>query len=210
MIAFLVVSALAAPPTELQQHMQGHFADATDAMWFTAAGDLPKAKEKAGALDHPAPGTLPLELQPLADALRSATQTLAAAENLAAAAEQVGQLSMRCAACHQAAKDKGPKVAEDQVKHLGDKGPSHLWGVYGLWVSLVLPDEKGWPDAVALLDSERVAAHPRAADAKEMTASFEQLRVGALAATTPQERAQAFSKLLTTCAGCHAALEVEL
>jgi len=206
---WLTTLALAAPQTPLQEHMQGHFAYATDAMWYTATGDLDKAREEAAKLDHPADGAVPDELKPLVANLRTVSLAIAKAENQERAGQQVGRLSAACASCHIAAED-GPRIAKDKVSHLGHEGPSHLWGVYGMWVGLVLPEDPSWSEGVALLDPSRLTAHPRYKSVEAVAQQFAAHTAAAARANSHRDRAEIFGKLLSTCKTCHDALEIDL
>ena len=209
MIWLITTAVLAAPPSPLQQHMQGHFAHATDAMWYVASADLDRAKEDAAHLDHPASDSLPPNLKPLVENLRTASRALATADDLDAAASQVGRVTAQCAACHVSA-DRGPRVEDDKVSRLGDSGPSHLWGVYGLWIGLVLPDNGAWMEGASLLHSDKVAKHPKYATVQAIAKTFDELTEAAKKAEIHADREEVFGKLLGTCASCHTQLGVDL
>ncbi len=205
---WLLTLAFAGGPTPLQEHMQGHFANATDAMWFTATGDLEGVKREAAELAHPPPKELPPELIKLAKGMQQQATTLSTAKDLGAAASGISGITSQCAACHTAA-DKGPED-DDGVGKLASAGAPHLWGVYGLWVGLILPDDKAWDEGVALMKKAPVSAHPKHELVKEQAADLDKRMDAAAKAKTHAERVDAFGALLGTCASCHAAVEIPL
>ncbi len=207
-MVFTLTTAWAGEP--LPNHMQGHFASATDAMWYVAAADLDTTRAKAAELDHAQHDQLPKALRGYVEDMRSKARLIAKAESVPQARVAVAGLAGSCAGCHTTAKD-GPRVHVGDVDTLPDDGPksAHIWGTYAAWVGLITDSTEVWQHGM-----DRMASLPSAAMSEPTTALIAQRQAELVdKGRTDADlgaRIATFDQLLTTCSACHAPLGVRV
>ncbi len=199
-------AAVAANP--VADHMMGHFAEATDAAWFVAQGDLARAREHARTLNHDLPEGVPDGFTPLADSMRAAAHDVAAAASLADAALGVAVLATTCADCH-GASGLGPRLGPDEEIRPGPSDEPtlrHGWAMYWMWTGLLAPEPASWAAGAQL------AVLPewgyRRAGVTKVERRYERTARKAIKAETTADRVMAFGELLQTCIACHEPLGV--
>lgn len=208
MLSMLCSVALAGAPfgADLPAHMQHHFADATNAAWYVALGDLQRAREAARRLDHDPSPAIPAEWGDGVQQMRIAARAVAEAPDLAKAAAHTVELSAACAACHTAS-GKGPRIEEeDAVIPRTSEAGRHGMAAYYLWVGLVVPSDRAYQaGAAALLP----APSPAGARPTEHIEAYQAL-AGRAPTATGAARGTLWTELITSCTPCHQAGGVQL
>ena len=182
---------------ELTEHMDGHFASATDAAWYVALGDLEQVRRAANELDHDMPAVMPRSFKPYNRAMRSAARDVARAEDIPAAAQATARLAESCAGCHRGVQD-GPVLSPEEARMqvLTPRG-QHALAPYWLWVGLVMPSDDAWSNgASAMMGS------PARAGSEPYAEAYEQLAQRTKTAA-PGERAALWADIIGRCKACH-------
>jgi len=204
---WLTITALAAEP--LLDHMDGHFAAATDTMSDVSTGEFERARMEVSRLDHEPPDALGEELHAYVAGVRSAARAVAASPNMQEIADAVGQLGTACAACHKAAGGgarRAPRFDRDISEYSEQR--RHMWTLNWLWYGLVVPDDGAWEAGANL--AALPPARYRRAGAQRLVRAYETAARDAGEAKTDAERASTFGAILATCAACHEATGVSL
>ncbi len=198
MLSMLCSVALAGTPSTaaLPAHMQHHFADATDAVWYVALGDLQRARQAAGRLDHAPDPAMPPERSAEIQRMRDTAHALAEAPDLARAATLSVTLAGACAACHTAT-GPGPTLeASEAVVPRASEAGQHGMAAYTLWVGLVVPSEAAYQaGARALLPV------PGGADPGQVE-TYQRLAQRLLTAEG-EARSLGVAQVFRGCASCH-------
>jgi len=164
-------------PLSLPMQMHQRFGLVTHARMAVQQGDLTTARAKAEqlvALEPPAGLTDPW--RPYVVELKADAAKLGAASTLTVASEQVAAIAITCAECHRA-KGGGPQVPPADAIDLSGDGRRPA-GLDLLWLSLITGDDDAWTRGAAALAGEEKPDWPL------------------VEATTPDDRAKAFAKLL--------------
>ena len=211
MVSLICSIAIAGTPAadpfgnDLPEHMQYHFAAATNAAWYIALDDLERVKDAAKQLDHDAPEGMPPTWLAGVDQMRSAARALAAATDRHQAARLSADLASACAACH-AATGQGPSVPpEEAVVPQASEAGRHGMAAYSLWVGLVVPSDATYLAGAAAL------APPAIPDggAAEQVAAYAQITQRAPAAVGA-ERSAIWAQAIASCADCHRAAQIDV
>lgn len=135
----------------------------------------------------------------------------ARASSLDAAAAGVAMMGRICGDCH-ASQGKGPKLVapevgghyDDQPDSLDQRMVRHEWGAEQLWDGLTTPSSAAWRAGSFAIGHAPVPAD-RQLPSGIVDALAEVRTLGARAAelVTPNDRADLYGLLLSTCADCH-------
>ena len=193
--------------------MRHHFAQVGLVHEAITRGDLAGMRTAAEQLARlPAPGGLAPAATPFVTTLRRAARNAADARTLAEAAAAAGSMLLQCGGCHRALGVR-PNVAAERppdvggvVGHMLD----HERAVQDLLEGLVVPSAAQWRlGAERLRDAEVLQAGKLPADPKWTSAlRLAEQRVhaiarGAVGDETPEQRADHYANIVTTCAQCH-------
>ncbi len=193
--------------------MRHHFAQVGLVHEAITRGDLAGVRSPAGQLARmPAPDRLPPSATPYVTVLQRAARNAAGANTLAEAAAAASSMLLQCGACHRAlgvpvnvARDRPPDVG-GIVGHMLD----HQLAVEDLLEGLLVPSAASWRIGAErlrdadVLEKERLPADPKWTDALRLA----EQRVHGIAREavddqTPEQRADHYATLVTTCAECH-------
>lgn len=124
----------------------------------------------------------------------------------------IGRTAAQCGTCHTAT-GHNPALAE-MADPPSPRDPAalmqrHAWAAQQLWDGLIVPSERRWNEGVAVLQASHLEPHTlfrseyyADAGASRVHALQDASR-GIAAASTWDERGEAFGELLSTCASCH-------
>jgi cytochrome c553 len=193
-------------------HMGAHFADILEIHTSLVHGSLADAKVAARALADDRPDVMLEEWAPFLFALRRSADEVARARSLDDAAVHAAALARTCGDCHAAQGARLELVATQPPARSDDPAARmqrHAWAFNRLWEGIVLPSDESWtlgvnafvelPECEDRMSSEvdRTAIER----AREIVTASE---AAARAATTRDERALVYGRMLPTCASCHA------
>lgn len=144
--------------------------------------------------------------------LHTAAGEAARGEEPEGVAVGIGRAAAQCGTCHTATGHM-PAIAE-MANPPSPTDPSsimlrHAWAAQQLWDGLIVPSERRWNEGVSVLQASQL--EPNTLFRSEYYADAGAPRVHALqeasrgvaAASTWDERGEAFGELLSTCASCH-------
>ena len=188
---------------ELTEHMEGHFASATDAAWYVALDNMDQVHRAAKELDHEAPAAMPRSWRPYNRAMRVAARDVARASDVAEASKAVAALGQTCAACHRGV-EEGPRLSPEETKMqvLTPRG-EHALAPYWLWVGIVMSSDDAWANG-----AQAMVGSPAKAGTAPFAEAYDQL--AARTHTVPEaERAGLWAEIIASCAACHEAAGVQ-
>ena len=206
-----------ATPT-LPVHMQDHFTQAAKARDAIIAGDLTAMREPAKWLaEHEVSDTLPENWKPHVEDMQNAGELALQAETLDAAAIAISHMAQACGECHQALggpKFTGQSPAGEESSTVADM-QRHRWAAERMWEGLIGPSQVAWDAGVAALVDAPL--HPEAMGEKALPEEVQALAKQAHEAAKQGQTAQGleaqatqYAEFLSTCAGCHSALGVQV
>ena len=157
-----------------------------------------------------APG-LPVGLRPPVTPEEAAAASPEESDESRAAAVFLGELGMRCGACHQGAGPKFPEVPRPvSAVGVAPHMQRNLWTLDRMWEGLLGPSDARWSDGVALLagaDLDPALFAGREAGQQSPAGDLAPWlkKIGETALQTPdlEARARLYGDLLATCAECH-------
>jgi len=198
--------------------MHGRFSRTMDIQTGVVLGDLEQVKTAAtwiatedGSVDFPA-GT-----EAYQDRLRSRAALIAKDQDLDSAAVHTAQMAAVCGNCHLATQG-GPRFVigsePDEGSTTAKRMIRHLWASDRMWEGLVGPSAETWMAGIRVLGEgsegleEAMRASSAPEEARRYLANLHSLAGEGAAATTQEERASVYGRLLATCYGCHRSLGV--
>lgn len=209
----------AATPT-VAEHMKDHFTQALRVRDALIRGDLAATKVPAGWLaDHKVSDTLPDLWKPHVGDMQNAARLVVQANDLAAAADALGDMGTACGSCHAALgatlKFTGMSP-EGQESSVLDRMLRHQWAADRMWEGLTGPSDLAWDAGVAAL--QEAPLHPdMLTDNKsppqavvDLAATIHTLGQRGKTTNEPSARATLYGEYVATCAGCHSQLGVQL
>lgn len=194
--------------------MQQHW-DAGQALQTAMArGDLTAARRAAARIAEvqEIPG-LEWDAGPYLHRVREAAQAVQSARSFGDAAQATGRMGVACGSCH-ARSDGGPHpegtttapdTEEDTQRHM----IRHTWAVDRMWEGLVVPSSDRWRAGARVLAEQPVSSMGLSPDVGLLAARIHEMGRQAMNDTSPEARADRFSRILTDCAGCHAELGIQ-
>lgn len=184
--------------------MVGHFAVATDGVWYLAVDDLGTMRAVVAPLGQVTSEELPKKLHPLLDDMTTAADAWARAPDRPSAARRSAEVAARCAACHQEA--QGLTELTDDDVHVPELLPEgrHAVAPYLLWLGLLLPSDKAWLHGADLL-----VPPPSTPETKAHSEAFASRAARAKTVDAPG-RAEVWTELIGSCATCHIASGIHL
>jgi hypothetical protein len=211
----VVASDFAAKVMRVRVHMHVRFAAARRLEQAIVFSDLVGAHGEAkiiAELDEP--DALP-EWQPYISSVRDAARQIILTKDLGAAATMSALLGRRCAQCHSAGEAKlvwSTDRAPATTTKLAANMASHQWATNKMWEGLIGPSLERWRDGAQILadapltivaEADNLPADVAVGDD---VARIRLLAKRALAAETPDARANVYGELLQSCVGCHATI----
>jgi hypothetical protein len=203
----------APPAVDVKQHMNEHFAQATDVQAAVVRGDVAAAKEHAKWIaEHPEIEGLPAAGLPAVQEMKKAAQAVAAATDVKGAALGSAEMAAACGSCHAAANAKPPLPAAPE-KPAATPTAAHMHGhqhaVDLLYHGLVAPSDEVWAEGARALKAAPMtkAQMPKTKSAKEAAIAEAETHAAAdkaLAATDTKARAAVYGDIVAGCASCHA------
>jgi cytochrome c553 len=197
----------ATPPVASEMHTR--FELATRARDGVVAGDLDAVRAAGRELaDLEPPAGLPEPWRPWVAEVKVKAESLARSADLVKASGHVANLTLACAACHQAM-DGGPSLKDGDVPaqtwRPGDNMALHSWSSNWMWLGLITGDEGVWVKGAKELSSAPLV--PRfEGEAEALKAKEQVLYSLADKATKPlseSERAELYGAFIGACSGCH-------
>lgn len=223
-IGLIVCLAVAAPILSAQDadvgeqsdsatHMQEHLVRITMIKSEIIGGDLDGTKRPANWLANHEP--LPeasLLYVPFTLSMQEHAREIVVAEDIVSAAASVSAIATDCANCHMASEvnlqfgfDQEPSEWQDLETHM----QRHQWAVDRLWEGLIAPSDASWSRGIRMLAEAPLEGTETSWDEAppervELAQQVHLLGREAVSAITPEARASVYSKMLGTCAACHA------
>ncbi|MEQ1569280.1 MAG: hypothetical protein ABMA64_26825, partial [Myxococcota bacterium] len=192
----------------LQATMDQHFVHGLELQLAVMGGDLEAAHRAAqGLADAPLPPNTPAPAVTYVEAMRAAATAGAAAPDLAAAAQSMGQIALACAGCHTAS-GGGPKESLPAPPSSDKHMAMHLYGAYWLGYGVYAPNERAWLEGAGALGQGKLLVEgvPPTPEAEALDAAVHALAVKAAATPAGPERAAVWAEVLSACAPCHTKL----
>jgi cytochrome c2 len=196
--------------------MRDHYQKAHEAREALIRADLAGAKVAMKFLsEQQRADALPEALRPGLVEMQRVAASFEAAASLREAGETLAGTFARCGLCHVAA-GKGPQIARtplpegpDLVAHM----KRHHYAAEAMWEGLIMASDERFALGAAALDEPALAAGafgdsslPKR-DVARLDAHIHGLAGMARAASSVRERAEAYARLLATCATCHKLME---
>lgn len=192
--------------------MQNHFDAANRLQHAMIQGDLGAARDAARAIENsgPVPG-LDWDAASYLDRMRESARQVRMASRFDEAAEASAELAATCGACH--IRGGGPTLEgattapaqdEDTRMHM----VRHAWALDRMWEGLVTPSVDRWQAGARVLAESPIHAMEMTQDVGLLAARVHEMGQAAMDDRTPHERAERFAGIVSTCASCHAELEV--
>jgi hypothetical protein len=207
------VAKPAQPAVDVKQHMNEHFAHATDVQAAVVRGDVAAAKEHAKWIaEHPEIEGLPAAGLPAVQEMKKAAKTVADAADMKTAALGSAEMAAACGSCHAAANAKPPLPAPPE-KPATNPTAGHMHGhqhaVDLMYHGLVGPSDEAWTDGAKALKAAPMTKTemPKTKSAKEAAIAEAETHATAdkaLAAKDSKARAAVYGDLVAGCATCHA------
>jgi len=195
--------------------MKDHFTAVVLVRDALIVGNLELAKWNASFLAKQEPDPAVASWSLYVDHLREQAARVAEAPTLAAATGASTALALECGRCH-AANGVSPSFpAVDRRAAASGPGPHmrrHEWAAEQMWDGLVGPSEERWNDGVrelaeAPLAQEEILANATVAPSiAKLATDVHALGGEGGKATTWDDRAAVYGRLLATCAACHSAI----
>ena len=152
------------PPADaatLKQHMKVHFDAIREIERALVAGDLAKAKERAGWLAAHEPHEATELWEPHLNAVRESAEALTAAKDLESATDLAAKLGGQCAQCH-VTTTAIVSFPYEELPPAGDDNRvamrRHQWAADRMWEGLIGPSRTGWIQGAEVLG--RGSVHP--------------------------------------------------
>jgi len=207
-----------AKPAAVAAHMTEHFTKVSAIRDAVVMNDQKAAQEAANwVVEHEAVADLPPGWQPHVENMRSAAREALNAKGVDEAGLAVGRMARVCAECHQVA-DAKLTPPEPSSAPTGETTELHMlrhqWAVEQMWAGLIYPSDEAWRRgadglAFAALKPEELVRKPGAGDeVNKLAVQVHSLAGEGAAASSWDDRAQIYGKLLGTCIRCHRQLEV--
>lgn len=204
---------VAPPADELALRMQDHFASVTKIADAVVDGDLEAAHEAATwFLEHVTESGLPPGWPEHVTRMRAASQRVAEAKDIDAAAAATGMMLASCGQCHRS-RGVQPRFPDAIEPTLAETAAAemerHQWALERLSEGLVGPSDPAWNAGAEILRVPPTCAALAAAEIGDPPAIRTlAVRFGAQAkrARDVREldaRGQLYGDLLGTCAACH-------
>lgn len=203
----------------LHKHMQEHFVKADNLKDAVVAGKLDDAKALAKwMVEHPAPKDLPAMYKPHVERLRGTAQVIVDGAGASEVAHGAAAMAAACAKCHQSrgkqldfGSDPEPAAGDDISKsHMA----RHAWAATRMWDGVVGGSDELYSTGAKIMSELPLFAVSLKKDNKLMAAAadqmIDQLKVSAekaVAAKSPEARAEVLGAVLSTCSNCHAMLD---
>ena len=196
--------------------MQEHFTEATEIRDALVRGDLGAAKGAAQRMAARAPtASFPPNWSPYVTNIRSAASRVDEAPELDQAGLRAGDIAHVCADCHT---NVGANVELEAVPPPeGDDAATHMlrhqWALDRMWEGLMAPADDRWTAGAGALVEAPLHPHAIAEnqtgpdDLRALAERVHSLGTNASQTTDPQERAQLYGELLSTCHTCHSQVE---
>jgi hypothetical protein len=192
--------------------MQAHFEDALLIRQAVIAGTPENAREPALALTHLGEADqFPESWRGFVDRIQEVAGRIEESTLVSRAATATADLGLSCGLCHQ--QRGGPEASKEPPPDAGASIESrmrrHAWATERLWEGLYVPSDDAWDGGAKALSATPFPTEILTnGDVYVRTAArdFARLVVKAPAKKAPRDRADLYAELLTTCGGCHRAL----
>ena len=193
--------------------MRHHFTEVRLVHEAIARGNLAAMRTAAEQLARmPVPNGLPPAATPFVDALRRDAGNAAGAKTPAEAAAATASMLLQCGACHLTlgVRPSVPAARRPDVGGVVGHMLDHQQGMDDLLEGLVVPSATTWRlgaerlrDA-KMLDAGNLPSDPKLTKALRLAEQrVHTIARGAVGDETPEQRANHYMSLVTTCAECH-------
>jgi hypothetical protein len=201
-------------------HMEDHFGRSIALRDALIRGDLEAAAEPAKWMaEHETYASLPEAWKPHVQDMRNAGQLILDGADVGAKARAAGQMAAACGSCHAGLK-LGPKWTGES-KDLDASGRSehmqkHLMAAELMWRGLAGPSDEAWDAGLlalgedALVPDSLADAESPGKDVADLATKAHDLAKKGADAKDPEARAELYGEFLSTCADCHAKLDVKI
>ena len=201
------------PPT--REAMQDHFKAVVLVRDALIAGNVDLTKWNASWIAERQPSPAIQSWSLYVDHLRERALAIVAGKTLDDVAHATASLGVECGNCHAANRVSLTIPRVDQRESASGTRPHmlrHQWAAEQMWIGLVTPSEATWNAGVAEL-AEAPLGQENILPNASVTPAIVQLAADVHAiggegarATTWEERAALYGRLVTTCASCHSVL----
>lgn len=183
--------------------------------------DLPAAQAAARwVASHQDSTGLPAAALPYTDSIALAARLVRDAPDLYTAAAATARMGAACGSCHLAA-GQGPHFVATASPlpaadtSLTERMALNWWAVNRMWDGLTGPSDASWSrGAIALVDVPHYQGLIQRSRGIRPVADYYAGRIRALAVraplTPPEERAEVYGEILSSCSGCHRAYRVRV
>ncbi len=203
-------SGSAPPPGSMADHFVQtvHIRDAV--IW----GKLSEAVKPAETLAGMEVAKLPKQWHISMQRLQGAAKRIREGSDVQELAAATADIARACGHCHGSA--GGPKIVPgtppDATGPVAARMKRHRWAMERLWEGLYGPSNAAWTAGASALELDPFSKEildPGGVHAKSAASTFNAQAKALAKAKTADERANAYSKMLSTCSPCHDALKAK-
>lgn len=205
-------SATAPPPKP--GTMADHFAQTVvirDAVIWGKLGQAVKPAQNLAEMDVK---KLPQQWHVSMDQLQRAAKRIMEGADVQEIAAATADIARACGHCHGSA--GGPKIEPtpppDATGSVAARMKRHRWAMDRLWEGLYGPSPAAWTAGASALELDpfsKEVLEPGGVHAKSAASTFNTSAKALSKAKTPDDRAAAYAKMISSCAPCHEALKVK-
>lgn len=196
--------------SELESHMEEHFARIKEIQEAVIRGDLEAAKAPATWIaDHEERSDLPSQAAPQVAAMKAAAKSVATTTDLKAAGTAAATLVGSCGTCHSATKAT-PDLPAPSIAEAGAGRPAHMadhqYAVDLLYRGLAAPSDEDWRKGAEALKGASLGGKDLPEVSTEAVAAEQtvhQLADRAAGAADQSARVAVYGEIIGSCASCH-------
>lgn len=194
--------------------MADHFAQTVVIRDAVIWGKLKQAVKPAQNLASMDVKKLPQQWHVSMEQLQSAAKRIMEGSDVQEIAAATADIARACGHCHGAA--GGPKITPtappDPSGSVAARMKRHRWAMDRLWEGLYGPSPAAWTAGASALELDpfsKEVLEPGGVHAKSAASTFNADAKALAKAKTPDDRAAAYAKMISSCAPCHEALKVQ-
>ena len=201
------------PGSPLDRVMKAHFKDALLIREAVIRGTPEDASNPATVITEIQNlDALPAGWREFVERMQQTARRITNSTSTAQAAAAAADLGVSCGMCHQ--RLGGPKAVDEPAPAAGTTIESrmkrHAWATERLWEGLYVPSSAAWDTGAKGLDTTpfpKEVLKDGGVHARSAAGDFARVAARASTKKTTEERAALYAELLTTCGGCHQAMQ---
>ncbi len=190
---------------DVAAQMHKTYSTATSIRVALAEGSLAVARVNAEAIANaPLHVELPPEVKPIHQEVRAAAARIPQAMDVPTASAALADMARSCGRCHEAV-DDGPAAGLEFMprKQAPASKTEHAWAADWLWLGLVGGNAVVFGEAATVLSKSEMGTTEDSVDAANSASTIHASAAKAASATSPEERAELYANMLSTCWDCH-------